>query len=355
MGALLGRLGSCAVPLGLILVASLAAGAAGISRLGLLLVLPPTAVATIASLNPSGLEIAAGAALPVILLRLCDAPSRRWWTGAGVVGALLALSRPTGVLWLSLDAAALAMMRGTSSIRAAARAAPGSASLAGVAVVLGILGNLAWGVAHGPAFEPSLSAQGVSAALDLAPSIAHQIVGAFGYLDTWVPKPAAGVWWGLVLALVGLAFVRGTGRERATLALTVVAALGMPLALQAVERYPTGFDLQGRHVLPLLALTVAIACDAAQEPASRRPSIWLWGAGLLIAMTHVVSWWLWARRHATGSAGPLWFPTAAEWSPPLGWAPAITLVLVGAGALLAALLWPASSLGARHALARAAR
>ncbi|HET6304976.1 MAG TPA: DUF2142 domain-containing protein, partial [Myxococcota bacterium] len=57
VGSLIGRLGSCAVPLALVLVAGTVCSAGRVRRAGLLLVLTPTAIATIASLNPSGLEI----------------------------------------------------------------------------------------------------------------------------------------------------------------------------------------------------------------------------------------------------------------------------------------------------------
>jgi hypothetical protein len=291
------------------------------------------AVATIASLNPSGLEIGAGAAFPLTLLRT-EAPSRRWWVGSAATGALLVLSRPTGPLWLALDAMAVALLRGRVAISSAVRTAPGFAAGAASAIALAVGGNLAWEARHGPAVEPSLSAQSLGAAVRLMPTLAHKVVGAFGYLVTWVPEPLVLALGGFAIGLLGSAFGRGGWRERAALALAVLSALAVPLALQAIERHPTGFDLQGRHVLPMFALPLVLASWVPRRAGRTLSSALASCAGPFVALAQVITWWHWSRRHAVGNGGPLWFTGAAEWSPPGGWWLPIALALCG-GALLA--------------------
>jgi hypothetical protein len=51
----------------------------------------------------------------------------------------------------------------------------------------------------------------------------------------------------------------------------------------------------------------------------------------------VWAWWINARRYAVGSGGPFWFVDRAQWSPPLGWAPWIAVLVCAAVVLSAGL------------------
>ena len=121
-------------------------GDAGYSLLGLLCGITPMVAFMVSTLSANGLEIAAGICFASALLRLArPGESRPWtWGVVGGSGALLALSRVTGVLWLGLLALAVVALLGRQPAVAALRR--GGWRAAGAAMVTGaaVLASVGW-------------------------------------------------------------------------------------------------------------------------------------------------------------------------------------------------------------------
>jgi len=321
-----------AAPALVLLAAAAWALASGAALLGLIVAVTPMVLFSAATLNGSGLEIAAGIAFAAALVRLArdgGAP-RGAWALAGVAGATLALSRSTGPAWLLVLLAIVPALAGTGGSARVLRAGGRAAALAGAAVAAGVLGNRAWEAAHGPEVIVSL-ADPRSALLGGLGQLAHalpELVGRFGYLEFNLPLPVVAGWAALAAALLAGALRAAPPPRRLALAAAVAAGAALPVALYVLVVRHTGFGLQGRHVLPVLVALPLLAGELlARRPPPARAAL---AAGVVAGLAHLGAWWANARRAATGTDGPIWFPGVAEWSPPAGWLPWALLALSGA-------------------------
>ncbi|HEX8066374.1 MAG TPA: DUF2142 domain-containing protein [Thermoleophilaceae bacterium] len=317
-----------------------------LSLLGPIVAVTPMAIFCGSVLNGSGPEIAAAIAFACALLRLRRDPtcarSPRVWAAVGATGALLALARALGPLWLVLIAAAVAGLVGARAayglVRAGGRRA--AAALAAVAVATGL--NLAWESAHGPHVDVGLA--NARAVVDDAVSewwrASSELVGKFSYLEFRLPAVAYVAWFAAGFALIAVAAAVAARRERAALLAALAAGALLPMALFVVAIRQTGFGLQGRYVLPVLAAIPIAAGDVLRERAAsvtaRTRRALLIGIPAAAAAVHLVAWYWNARRVAVGSDGPLVFVGSAEWSPPLGWLPWLALAAIGAALVAAA-------------------
>ncbi|MDQ3935566.1 MAG: DUF2142 domain-containing protein [Actinomycetota bacterium] len=319
--------------------------AGAISLLGLVVAVTPMAIFCGAILNGTGPEIAAAAAFGAGMLRLRRDPScarsPRVWFVIGASGVVLALSRSLGPAWivlLALAALALVGLRpALGFLRAGGRAAP--AALAAIGVAAGL--NLLWEARHGP--EEQTGFANLRAVLDQAVGewwrASSELVGKFGYLEWRLPWWVYAGWFAAGFAVVAVALRAALRRERTTLAVTLAAALVLPMFLWVFAIRQTGFGLQGRHVFPALLAVPLVAGDLLRAHATalgeRLRRALLLGVPLTAGLLHLVAWYLNARRHAVGTDGSLLFPFDAAWSPPLGWLPWLALATLGAAAIAA--------------------
>ncbi len=163
-------------------------------------------------------------------------------------------------------------------------------------------------------------------------------------------------WYSLVAALVAIALLVGTRRERVVLGTVLAASLLIPVALVAVIMRHTGYGLQGRYVLafsvlvPLLAGEIVFRGRAVLTELNARGLVIPFAA--VAAVVQLDGLYANARRFAVGVAGPQWFPgkAAVVWAPPGGWWP--WLVAMVAGAALLALAVPLDGLLARRRVTR---
>jgi hypothetical protein len=299
------------------------------SLLGLVVAVTPMVLFCASLLNGSGLEIAAAIAFSAALVK-------RSWTAVAISGAILALSRSAGPLWVVLIGL---LFQGWKAPRR-------TLLIVGIAIVLNriweaIYGpDLMLGVANarhtiGPAFE-----EWWRASIDL--------VGKFGYLEIHVPLWTALLWLGLLIVLIALAF----RVDRIRVGAAVLTAILFPPLFWLVQYRHTGFDLQGRHMLPLLvALPILCGTLVPKHTARRLLPIALG----VTALVHFVAWYVNARRSAVGTDGPLFFLGDAKWSPAGGWVPWLLLAALGSLALIIAAirarraqLPAASSFGSRE-------
>lgn len=263
------RIASLLLAGGLLAAAALVAGRAPGLLTGVVLAATPLAVCLTAAVGGSGLEIAAAIALTVTVLARGPA-----LLGVVAVVALVG-ARSLGPLWLvAIAGVALAL-----------RVRPPWAVIGAgaVAVVL----QRVWEARYGPSVTTDLVplAESLRAGVRELPDTLRQAVGGFGYLERRTPVLLALAWGGLVAVLV--ARVR---ERRLLLAATIAAALAAaPYMFAAATRF-TGFDVQGRHVLPALVLVPLLAAHLG------RPPRWLIPAA---AVLHLIAFGVLAQSYGT--------------------------------------------------------
>lgn len=312
---------------------------------GLAVAVTPMAVFLTSEVGSNGAETLGAVASSAAFLRLSrpDPPPRPavWWV-AGALLALTAMSRPLAPVWILFGCAvALARLSLRGSWR---RFRDGGAPAAGAAVlaVLGMLASLGWTQAlkvRTPVLWDQLG-HGMRTAWQVAPAMARQAVGVFGWQDTTGPDALYRAWWlvGLVL-LVAAALVAHRWRDRLVL---VGATLGVGVLYEVIAAAvfeQNGFGMQGRYILPALVMLPLLAADILAErlPERRVPAAGALGGGViaLVGVGQFVGWWTNAHRYAVGRRGPLWFPPSAQWSPPGGW-PLSVGITIGLTALTVA-------------------
>ncbi len=307
-----------------------------VSLLGPLLAVTPMTLFCGASLGGSALEIAGAIAFLACLLRLCrpGEPRARWWAYATLSGAVLVLSRAASPVWMALTLLlAFAWCgRRTLALRWAGRRA---ARLGAGVLVLAVATNRAWEAIYGSRVSLDTTAlhAGLSAGLREWWRALPELVGKFGYLDIKLPLIVPLTWLALVLMLVAGAFTVSAGRDRVLLFLVLAGGLLAPVVFYALLIRPTGFGLQGRHVLPMLVAIPILAGEALNRGRDRldaRLMRFLPGIPVAVAAMQTTAWYVNARSYAVGAGGPAWFlGHTTRWAPPLGWWPWLGVTLLG--------------------------
>ena len=336
----LGRAASLIVALGWLALALVLAGPGlGWNVIGVAAAATPTLLFIASVLNPSGLELAASLAFVSALARLRrDGPRlARWaWWALIVSGATTILGWPLGPLFAIAGVAVFAGLLGARGIRAiaagGARMPRRAASILAAAVGL----SLIWGDASG-SLHSSLSFTPLGTALSLG---LHQLdltlrgaVGVFGSLTVPLPTPMLALWWAFVAGLLVAAVWLGSVRERAVLTLTALAALAFPVLFFAFSYRLSGFGLQGRYAMPILALIPMASCSVLARRAPRPapdpliPAL-LAGVGLF----QLIAWRVDARHWANASLAN----SFTAWTPPTTWGPLFGACVLATAAFVAA-------------------
>jgi hypothetical protein len=304
---------------------------------GLVVAITPMVVFVGASLNGSSLEIVSSIAFFASLLRLVrpgtERPPTRAWLLAGASGFVLAMSRSTGPIWVALDVALVVVLAGLGPARSTFRAGGRPALLAAAAVLAGIGLNRLWESAYGPhvtiTWLPKLESL-LAGRREVQQSL-QDLVGHFGYLNVPLPEVVLIAWALLGLMLAWLGIRAADRRGRIALAVAVAIAFLGPIYLFAAVIRNTGFGLQGRDYLPIVALLPLLAFELVRrnQPPPRIMARLFAIVALVAAAMQFVAWWINSRRYAVGSNGPWWFLPHAQWSPPAGWALWVAVMLVG--------------------------
>jgi hypothetical protein len=343
---LLGRLANgvmVAALLGLALLCLTRDGSRPAALVGVLLALTPMTAFLSGSLNPSGPEVMAAVALATSLLaagRLSAADrSALPWATIAVSGATLCLSRSTGPLWvaatLCLVVLHVGLRRGWAVVASHLRPAVAAC----VVVALAVASNRVWEGAVGPTVTASGPGVLASAREQAAQStrLVREQIGVFNYLEFQLPGVVYTTWLVAVVAVVALVLTFGDVRVRASVLISLSVSLLAPIALFAGVLVHTGFDVQGRHVLPATAVALVIVGDALARLLQLDRRTWLtFVVAVAVASAHLIAFWSNARRHAVGVTGPWNFLDAATWSPLIGgWIPSLLLATASAVALVA--------------------
>ncbi|MDQ2761491.1 MAG: DUF2142 domain-containing protein [Actinomycetota bacterium] len=314
----------------------------GWSLLGPFLATTPMVLFVGSVINPNGLEIAAALAFAAAILRISRAPghSSSWtWAGLGISGAVAILAWQVGPFFVVADIALGIALLGAAGLRKVRASQPPRLSAIGLG--LATLLYLGYGLSSG-VFHSTFGISPIRLSLrqgfdQLAPVLRHS-VGSFGSLDVPLPTGACWLWWGAVITLLAAGTYVSTRRERWLLIALAVLALSFPIFFYAWVYRHTGFGLQGRYVLPVLMLVPLVAGEFVYRNV-RRAQLGQWSQWVPGAVTGFVaafqgySWWVNAR-HSAGAPQTLRFYVHALWVPPSGWAPWITLALLGMFMLL---------------------
>ncbi len=319
------------------------------SLAGVALALTPMAVFCFGVLNTSAVEILGALGMAAVVTVYARHPGslrdRRTLLVVLVCGTALVLSRQLGVVSMAALTVLLLALGGWREIWAGLSA---RSPMMWVTVAVPAVATLAVAVWELRYDQPALL--GPWASLDSlrafllgqGPQLVQESVGWFGWLDVRPPPVVNLAWVVAVAALVGAALVVGDRRDR--LVIVGMAAVGVLVSYVTYSRafYGIGAGLQGRHVLPILAIVPlwSGAVLARQRP----PRVWrpvvAVAAGTLSAVV-AVGLYDNAKRYAVGlgpGSGERWFLPVAQWSPVGGWALWMAVGLAGA-VLLGAGWW----------------
>lgn len=315
--------------------------------LGVVVAFTPEALAETGVLGSSQLEIGAAVLVWTLVALLLEGerPTRGLLALLTGASAALALARPISFVWVAL--AGLALLAG-SRRRCLAELLRARATLAGLAVVAAAMavavGWYFWATAPAnPAFvrHIRLPANWVG---DLA-------VALRGARDDWLQAIGqtggdySGPWWMTLLwtallgATVGTGLLWASKRRVVVVVLLVVALLGLPTAVKAVEVPHLWLFWHGRYDIPTLAGVTILAASALDRVAGRVAELGrLATAGVALAgLGQVAEFAGTLRRFCVGEDGPLnplrW---GHGWQPPL---PALVLLPLGAVVIGAAYWW----------------
>jgi predicted membrane protein DUF2142 len=314
------------------------------SLTGLVVAVTPMVVFVGASVNGSSLEIISSIAFFASLLRLIRPspgrpPPTQAWLFAGASGLMLAMSRSPGPIWVVLDATIVVFLAGFKLARSTFRTGGRPAVLAATAVLVGIALNRLWEAAYGPhvtiTWLPKL--ESLQAGRREVQQSLQDLVGRFGYLNVPLPKVVLIAWALLVLMLAWFGVRAADRRGRIAFAVTVAISCFSPIYLFAAVIRNTGFGLQGRDYLPIVALLPLLAFELIRRnPPPPRVVARLFAiVALAAAFMQFIAWWINSRRYAVGSNGPWWFLPHAQWSPPVGWGLWVPIALMGSLTLAA--------------------
>ena len=246
------------------------------------LALTPMTFFLVGSVNPSGMEIAAGLATWLTVLDLLSrsgpAPSRLivW---AALSAGTFAAARPLGPLLCVVTVMTVAAAAG-SRHRLAEVASDRRVRWATAAVGTALIGSVIWIVeSRVSSTVVGLPIPGLTRRTALAHSVgvlpeqARQMVGVFGWLDTYPPHWLWWAWGAAAVLLVAAALIVGTWRHRLILLGAVAATLTLTAMGNALNAPKYGYGWQGRYTLPL---AVGILILAGWVLSKRGPSsLWL--------------------------------------------------------------------------------
>jgi hypothetical protein len=306
-----------------------------------------------AVVNPSGLEISSAiaawtAGVVLVTERLAAPPRGLLWVFA-LSACTFALVRNISPLWVVCMGVFLVGAAPPQSLRAALHDRRIIAAL--LAVVVAGLGALAWIVPEHALLQYVGTHAGlpksVSTGTILENAFRHNayylpdMVGVFGWFDTYSPLASYVIWGALIGALV-VAAVRFGGRRAALLlGALIVLVLLIPVLIVSAHAREYGYNWSGRDTLPLAVglPLLAAAFVGTRRPASEiarltRSSVRV--VAPLVALAQFLAFYEALRRYAVGTHGAIFgFITHPSWHPAIGIVPALLLELLAVIALAA--------------------
>ncbi len=293
------------------------------------LLLTPMGIFCMGILNTSAVEILGALGMAGVVVVYARHPDslleRRTLVVVLVSGTALVLSRQLGLVTMALLTMLLLalgawrpildQLRRRRPVMVAAVAVPAAATLA----VAG------WELVfdHPVLLGPWASRESLDGFQVIFWQLIHEGVGWFGWLDVRPPDLVNDVWFAAVVLVVALACLVGDHRDRTVIVGVLLVALAVIYVTYSRVFFPVNGGIQGRHVLPILAVVPVWAGVVLVE---RLPRTWLVRgvrvAAALLPLVVAAGLYLNSQRYAVGldpAVGLRWFVPDAQWSPPGGW------------------------------------
>lgn len=318
---------------------------------GVLIAATPMAVFLGGVVNPSGLEVSAAICVwtagSVLFLERRDDPPPGLVAVLAVSACVFELVRALSPFWLALTAVVLVAVSDLAGLRALVARRSVQAGFCAVAVLGGlavawILGEHAYDV-----YTRTPLPYSVPESTILETSFAHNdfylqdMVGVFGWFDTFAPTFTYVAWYGLVGFVAIAAAAVGRLRHAVVLALFAVAIVVIPVAISSSQVHKYGYTWQGRDTLPFaLGLPIVAAALIGTSALARRGGRLVGAVAVVAALGQFGAFYEALRRYAVGTDGPdFGFLLHPAWRPPLGPVPLVVgeAVLLALAGLLATL------------------
>ena len=186
--------------------------------------------------------------------------------------------------------------------------------------------------------QPGLThADAALGSLDRTASRAEEMVGRFGWRETYLPDALLHVWVGAIGVLAAIALVVGTARQRLFLVLTTVGFLALPIVSEALKAPTLGYIWQARYSIPLaIGLPLLSGWIVSASGRLRRShltalaAVFAIGAGVGLAIAHAI----WMRRNIVGVNHPV-----LSYLDGTGWTPPLPAWLLGLGSIVVSVAW----------------
>ena len=306
--------------------------------------------------NSSGLECSSAIAFwtagVILFTERLATPPRGLIAIAAFSAGVFESARALSPFWLALSAVALLACVNWAALTSGAR----SHSLwlgTGFVVVVGVLA-VWWILAEHATDLYFASNPGIPASVPMSTilktAFEHNafylpdMVGVFGWFDTYAPVLTYVIWYGLVcVAIIGAAL--RSIRRGAVLILMFGAVLALPVVIEASHAHTYGYTWSGRDALPfavglpiLAAATLGAPGKRSQIAAvARRVTPY---SILVLAVAQFLAFYESVRRYAVGTTGPVFgFLTHPDWQPAISNIGALVLEITALVALSALYLW----------------
>ena len=231
--------------------------------LALLVSATPVLIYSSAMASPNGVGYAAGCLLWAAGLGLVEDPGRPRLAALTTAALTMMVTHSTGVMWLALVVAVIALLQPMNRWRALFRRSPRALTTAGVVISVGALACVAWvHLAKTNALSP---VQGDSVHLGLNDLVSGQLAWTLQTIGSFPMRnePAPGAVYALWLVPFGFLLVAGiriaSSRLRVANLVLLTVWVAVPLALTIVSFESEGLAWQGRYALPLAVGFPALA------------------------------------------------------------------------------------------------
>lgn len=315
--------------------------------LGVMVLLTPLAVFCMGIVNTSGVEILGALCVASVVTVYARRPESLLATSTHLVmltgGTLLVLSRQLGVVAMGALLVLLLALGGWREVLLALRRRRPGVLLTVAVIGLATVASVVWELRYdhpvhvGPLVATDSWHDWWSKAW--LPT-AQSGVAWFGWLEVRMPAAVTTGWLELIAATIVLGVLAARRlRDRVALVAFLAVFTGVAYVVYSSVFHSVLAGLQGRHVLPLLAVLPVLA---GATVAQRLPRVAVGVVFTLLALV-LPALQLWgfvlnAERYAVGLShmGPD-FVARAQWAPPLGWYPWLALAAVAT--LLMAVGW----------------
>ena len=312
---------------------------------GLAVAITPMVLFLAASINPTGLEVAAAIAVwsaGAALLSAQPESPRRVLDVLGISATVLVASRPLSPIWLLVAGGVFAFIGGQSAIRSlwtSVRARIWLGVITGVTLV-----NVAWCLwksTYATKYYlgvPTLLSDTEFARQAVGKNfrLLREMIGLFGWLDTFVPSFTLVMWIAAIGAIIALCITLAPPRWTLAVVGLIGLTLALPIASDFMLRSRVGFQWQGRYTLAIatgIPVLAAFAVGFGEITSVKRRRLG-WSLVVGLGVAQVLAFAQALRRYSVGADGKLWFFTDPRWTPPV---PGLVLVLVFTAAIFALL------------------